>query len=61
MDQEFDRKGLVFDDPAATAYMEEIGKKVIPELAGERELAFPGVAGLATQCVCAAERDHLRP
>jgi beta-barrel assembly-enhancing protease len=30
-DEELDRKGLVFDDPAATAYIEEIGKKVIPE------------------------------
>ena len=31
VDEELDRKGLVFDDPAATAYIEEIGKKVIPE------------------------------
>ena len=31
-DQEFDRKGLVFDDPEAAAYIEEIGKKVIPEV-----------------------------
>jgi predicted Zn-dependent protease len=31
VDQEFDRKGLVFDDPAAIAYIEEVGKKVIPE------------------------------
>jgi predicted Zn-dependent protease len=31
VDQEFDRKGLVFDDPAATAYLEEIGNKVVPE------------------------------
>lgn len=30
-DQEFDRKGLVFNDPDAAAYIEEIGKKVIPE------------------------------
>ncbi len=30
-DQEFDRKGLVFEDPEAAAYIEEIGKKVIPE------------------------------
>jgi hypothetical protein len=30
-DQEFDRKGLVFDDPEGAAYIEEIGKKVIPE------------------------------
>jgi len=30
-DQEFDRKGLVFDDPEAAAYIEEIGRKVIPE------------------------------
>ena len=31
VDQEFDRKGLVFDDPAAIAYIEEVGNKVIPE------------------------------
>jgi predicted Zn-dependent protease len=31
VDQEFDRKGLVFDDPAANAYLEEIGNKVVPE------------------------------
>jgi beta-barrel assembly-enhancing protease len=31
VDQEFDRKGLVFDDPVATAYIEEVGRKVIPE------------------------------
>jgi predicted Zn-dependent protease len=30
-DQEFDRKGLVFNDPEAAAYIEEIGKKLIPE------------------------------
>jgi hypothetical protein len=30
-DHEFERKGLVFDEPAATAYMESIGRKVIPE------------------------------
>ena len=30
-DQEFDRKGLVFEDPEAAAYIEEVGKKVIPE------------------------------
>src|SRR4051794_9484157 len=30
-DQEFDRKGLVFNDPEAAAYIEEVGKKVIPE------------------------------
>src|SRR5436305_8131294 len=30
-DQEFDRKGLVFDDPGTAAYIEEVGKKVIPE------------------------------
>ena len=26
-DQEFDRKGLVFDDPEAAAYIEEIGQE----------------------------------
>lgn len=31
VDQEFDRKGLVFNDPDAAAYIEEIGKKVAPE------------------------------
>lgn len=31
VDQEFDHKGLVFDDPTAVAYIEEIGKKVAPE------------------------------
>jgi beta-barrel assembly-enhancing protease len=30
-DQEFDHRGLVFDDPTAVAYIEEIGKKVAPE------------------------------
>ncbi|HZI56474.1 MAG TPA: M48 family metalloprotease, partial [Verrucomicrobiae bacterium] len=30
-DEELTRKGLVFDDPAAAAYIEEIGMKVIPE------------------------------
>jgi len=31
VDREFDRKGLVFNDPDTTAYIEEIGKKMIPE------------------------------
>ena len=31
VDQEFDRKGLVFNDPDAAAYIEEIGKKVAPD------------------------------
>src|ERR1051326_5711424 len=31
VDQEFDRKGLIFNDPDAAAYLEEIGKKVAPE------------------------------
>jgi len=30
-DEELTRKGLVFDDPAAAAYIEEIGMKVVPE------------------------------
>lgn len=30
-DQEFERKGMVFNDPEAVAYMEEIGKKLVPE------------------------------
>jgi len=30
-DEEVTRKGLVFDDPAAAAYIEEIGMKVVPE------------------------------
>jgi predicted Zn-dependent protease len=32
VDQEFDHKGLVFNDPDAVAYIEEIGKKVAPEV-----------------------------
>jgi tetratricopeptide (TPR) repeat protein len=31
VDREFDRKGLVFNDPDTAAYIEEIGKKMIPE------------------------------
>jgi len=30
-EQEFDRKGLVFNDPDAVAYMQEVGNKLIPE------------------------------
>jgi tetratricopeptide (TPR) repeat protein len=30
-DQEFDRKGLVYNDPEAVAYIEGIGKKLIPD------------------------------
>ena len=32
VDQEFARKGLVFNDPDAVAYIEEIGRKVSPEM-----------------------------
>jgi len=31
LDEELTSKGLVFDDPAAAAYIEEIGMKVVPE------------------------------
>ncbi len=31
VDREFERKGLVFDDPDAVAYIEEVGMKMVPD------------------------------
>lgn len=37
--QEIERKGLVYDDPALTAYVNKVGKKVVPTTA-QKQMSF---------------------